>query len=105
MQELFRLIEDEESPFTISKKAKVIIERLTKIENWAQYKPFLIKTVSVRILQKCRNYFKNLKMTNLKNLLPFYENFNSIEMLLYECNREGLLQTILDHRTQSIIFD
>lgn len=44
-------------------------------------------------------------MNNLKKMLPFYENFNAIEMLLYECNREGLLQTILDHRTQSIIFD
>jgi len=92
IQELFRLIEEEESPFTISKKGKEIIEKITASSaTWAQYKQFLIKTVSVRILQKCRNYFKNLKMSTLKNLLQFYSSFNDIEMLLYECNREGLI--------------
>lgn len=70
VQELFRLIEDEESPFTISKKGKEIIDKLVgQDKSWAQYKEFLVKTLSVRILQKCRNYFKNLKMSTLKNLL------------------------------------
>lgn len=44
-------------------------------------------------------------MSTLKNLLGFYENFTQIETLLYECNREGLVQTIIDHKTQSITFD
>jgi hypothetical protein len=106
VQELFRLIEEEESPFTISKKGKAIIDKLvSKDSSWAQYREFLVKTLSVRILQKCRNYFKNLKMSTLKNLLQFYDKFESIEFLLYECNREGLVQTILNHQTQSITFD
>lgn len=71
VQELFRLIEDEESPFVISKNGKAIIDKLAKStdKNQLQYREFLIKTLSVRILQKCRNYFKNLKMATLKNLL------------------------------------
>jgi hypothetical protein len=107
IQELFRLIEEEESPFTISKRGKVILEEISSNENthWAKYKPFLIKTLSVRILQKCKNYFKNLKMQTLLNLLSFYESLENIEMLLYECNREGLIQVIIDHNTQSVTFD
>jgi hypothetical protein len=91
IQELFRLIEEEESPFTISKKGKEIIDKISGNPLWAQYRDFLIKTLSVRILQKCRNYYKNLKMSTLKSLLKFYDSFNTIEFLLYECNREGLL--------------
>lgn len=106
VQELFRLIEEEESPFVISKKGKVTIENIVRANaDWAQYKDFLVKTLSVRILQKCRNYFKNLKMSTLSNLLQFHQSFTSIEALLYECNREGLVQTILNHETQSITFD
>ena len=106
VQELFRLIEDEESPFVISKKGKETIDNIVKSNSqWAQYRDFLVKTLSVRILQKCRNYFKNLKMVTLKKLLQFYENFNAIELLLYECNREGLVQTIVSHENQSVTFD
>ena len=74
IQELFRLIEEEESPFTISKRGKQILESIvaTKDTNWTKYREFLIKTLSVRILQKCKNYFKNLKMSTLANLLSFY---------------------------------
>ena len=105
IQELFRLIEDEESPFIISKQGKAILDKLSQQKDWAQYREFLTKTLSVRILQKCRNYFKNLKMSTLKSLLGFYESFNSVEVLLYECNREGLIQTIISHETQSVTFD
>lgn len=105
IQELFRLIEDEDSPFIISKQGKAILDKLSQQKDWAQYREFLTKTLSVRILQKCRNYFKNLKMSTLKSLLGFYESFNSVEVLLYECNREGLIQTIISHETQSVTFD
>jgi hypothetical protein len=91
IQELFRLIEDEESPFVISKQGKLILDQLNSVPDWAMYREFLTKTLSVRIMQKCRNYFKNLKMSTLKSLLGFYDSFNSVEMLLYECNREGLV--------------
>ena len=44
-------------------------------------------------------------MVTLKDLLGFYQTIEEIEMLLYECNREGLVQTIIDYKTQSITFD
>ena len=89
----------------ISKQGKLILDQLNSIPDWAMYREFLTKTLSVRIMQKCRNYFKNLKMSTLKSLLGFYDSFNSVEILLYECNREGLVQTILNHETQSVTFD
>lgn len=48
---IFNLIEHEESPFIISKKGKEALEALCK-ENpaLAIYRPFIIKTLSVRIL-------------------------------------------------------
>jgi hypothetical protein len=48
---LFRLIEDEESPFTISKRGKELLEEIIKSnDKWNVYKPFIAKTLSVRIL-------------------------------------------------------
>jgi hypothetical protein len=105
IQELFRLIEDEESPFTISKKGFAIIEKLSQESEWKQYRDFLIKTLSIRILQKCRNYFKNLKMSTLKSLLHLQPSLSDIESLLYECNREGLILTLLNHSSQSLTFN
>jgi hypothetical protein len=106
IQELFRLMEDEESPFTLSKQGRALLDKLsTTFPSMTQYKPFLIKTLSVRILQKCRNYFKNLKLSTLKSLLQFYDSFDSIETLLYECNREELIKTVLNHETSSVTFD
>lgn len=68
IQELFRLIEEEESPFTISRRGKVLIDEILAVPNtnWAQYKEFIVKNLSVRILQKCKNYFKNMKIQSLK---------------------------------------
>eukprot|EP00347_Sterkiella_histriomuscorum_P021885 403332425 len=107
IQELFRLIEEEESPFNISKRGKIIIDELMAIPNtnWSQYKDFIIKTLSVRILQKCKNYFKNLKIQSLSKLLIFFNSFTEIESLLYECNRQNLIQTVIDYQTQSITFN
>jgi hypothetical protein len=99
-------MEDEESPFTLSKQGRVLLDQIsTTFPSMSQYKPFLIKTLSVRILQKCRNYFKNLKLSTLKSLLQFYDSFDSIETLLYECNREALIKTVLNHETSSVTFD
>jgi hypothetical protein len=38
-------------------------------------------------------------------MLQFYDNFEQIEVLLYECNREGLVKTVLNHENQSLTFD
>lgn len=44
-------------------------------------------------------------------LLSFYNdsevgnNWPQIETLLYECNREGLVKTVVDHNSESISFD
>jgi hypothetical protein len=35
----------------------------------------------------------------------FYDSFSSIESLLYECNSESLVRTVLNHETASVTFD
>lgn len=35
----------------------------------------------------------------------FYDNFETIETLLYECNNHNLIQTVIDHQSQSITFN
>lgn len=69
------------------------------------YEPFIQKNISVRILQKCKNYYKNLKLANLRNLLKFHSSMEEIELLLYECNRENLIKILVDHKNQVITFD
>ena len=88
----------EESPFVIAKKGKEDLEEILKEnEELREYQPFIKKNLSVRILQKCKNYYKNLKLSTLKTLLTFYSTFEEIELLLYECNREGLIKVVIDH--------
>jgi len=99
--ELFNLIEREESPFTISKIGKNALETLCNdFPNLQKYKPFIAKSLSVRILQKCKNFYKNMKLSKLLKFLQFYDNECEIEKLLYECNREGLLHTTLNYHTK-----
>jgi len=57
---LFNLIENEESPFTISKKGKEALDAaVKKTPSLSSYANFLRKTLSVRILQKSKNYYTN----------------------------------------------
>ena len=38
--------------------------------------------------------------------MAFYErDWDKIETLLYECSRETLVKTVIDHRSMSISFD
>jgi len=85
---------------------------IEKNEDLAQYEPFIKKTLAVRILQKAKNFYRNLKFKTLAKLLSFYgegkseeETWASVETLLYECNREGLVKTVIDHRSASISFN
>ena len=50
MAALFDLIEKEQSPFVISKKAKATLESLQKDEKLSKYATFIAKSLSVRIL-------------------------------------------------------
>jgi len=94
--DLFNLIEQEQSPFTISKKGKIALDALcTASPNLNSYRPFIERTLSVRTLQQCKNFYRNMKLSKLQNMLQFYSNETSIERLLYECNREGLISTTI----------
>ena len=96
------MIEHEESPFAISKRGKAALEALCKESpDLAQYKAFIAKTLSVRILQKCKSFYKNMKMSKLLKMLQFYDSMTEIEQLLYECNREGLVHTTINYHSQS----
>jgi hypothetical protein len=46
-----------------------------------------------------------MKLAKLLELLTFYPSIPEIESLLYECNREGLVKTIIDHRNASLTFE
>lgn len=66
----------------------------------------------MRILQKSKNFYRNLKFRTITKLLSFYkkdekceDNWANIEKLLYECSRETLVKTVIDHQSQSISFD
>lgn len=108
--QLYNLIENEESPFIIAKQGMQALEStLAKNEDLVQYAQFIKKALAVRILQNLKKFYCNLKFTRIMKLLSFYSgdenNWSSIETLLYECNREGLVKTVVDHNSESITFD
>ena len=106
MSELFKLIESEESPFRISKQGS---ESLTKaietMDSLEKYEKLIKKTLAIRILQKSKGFYTNIKFKSLEKLLSFYGSWDDIENLLYECNRQNLVMTIVDHANQNIGFD
>ena len=71
----------------------------------AKYAANIEKTLAIRVLQKCKNFFTNVKFASLTKMLRFYGEWDKIEGLLYECNRLGLVMTIADHSKQVITFD
>lgn len=59
----------------ISKIGKEALGSLSKdFPKLKKYEPFIAKSLSVRILQKCCNYYKNMKLSKLQKLLPQYDN-------------------------------
>jgi len=46
-----------------------------------------------------------MKMASLSKLLVFYDRFEQIEQLLFECNNQNLIQTVIDHQSKSITFN
>jgi len=84
----------------ISKKGKAALDSLCKSQpNLAKYRSLITISLSVRILQKCKNYYKNIKMSKLQKLLQFFDNTTEIERLLYKCNRDGLIYTTLNYHS------
>ena len=73
--------------------------------NLAKYVPFIEKTLAIRIIQKCKNFFTNVKFASLSKMLSFFGDWHKIEGLLYECNRLGLVMTIADHSNGVLSFD
>ena len=101
VSDLFNLIENEKSPFVISKKGKAALEALCKeCPSLEVYRDFIAKTLSVRILQKCKSFYKSMKLSKLMNIISFYDSIPVIENLLYECNREGLVHTVINYHSQ-----
>ena len=75
VNQLFNLIENEESPYVISKKGKVVLDSLKKQnQDLGQYHDFIAKTLSVRILQKCKSFYKNMKLSKLLKMLWSYDS-------------------------------
>jgi len=103
---LFKLIEFEDSPFTISKQGSEALNKAIEVmPNLLKYKDFIQKTLAIRILQKCKNFFTNIKFASMTKMLGFYGDWDKIETLLYECNRLNMVMTIADHAKQVITFD
>jgi len=70
-----------------------------------KYSTFIKKTLAIRMLQKSKNFFTNIKFASLEKMLDFFGNWDMIETLLYECNRSGLVMTITDHSKRVVTFD
>jgi hypothetical protein len=100
VSDLFNLIENEKSPFVISKKGKAALDALcNECPSLIVYKEFIAKTLSVRILQKCKSFYKSMKLSKLMKIISFYDSLPVIENLLYECNREGLVHTVINYHS------
>jgi len=103
---LFKIIEEENSPFTISSAGRNALEKSIEcMPLLEKYSLYIKKTLAIRMLQKSKNFFTNIKFASLTKMLSFYGEWDKIESLLYECNRLGLVMTISDHSSGIVTFD
>ena len=106
ISQLFKLIESENSPFTICNQGCAALEQAIKVmPRLEMYQQFIKKTLAIRMLQKSKNFFTNIKFDSLTKMLSFFGGWDMIEGLLYECNRIGLVMTITDHSKRVVTFD
>ena len=71
----------------------------------AKYQEHIKKTMAIRILQKSKNFYTNIKFKAMTKQLAFFGSWDRIESLLYECNRVDLVKTVIDHQNEMITFD
>jgi len=64
-----------------------------------------MRTLAIRVLQKCKNFYTNTNFKTLAKHLGFYGSWGECEKLIYECNRQGLITVSIDHRNEIIAFD
>lgn len=64
-----------------------------------------MRTLAIRVLQKCKNFYTNTNFKTLNKHLGFYGSWAEIEQLIYDCNRQGLITVSIDHRNDVIAFD
>lgn len=69
------------------------------------YGNLIKRTLAVRILQKSKAFYNTLTFKTLVSQLHFFGSWEKIEQLLFECNREGLVKTVVDHANAIIFFD
>lgn len=67
--------------------------------------PLIKRTLAIRILQKSKAFYTTIKFDSLAKQLAFYGDWKQIERLIFECNREGLIITVVDHANRIISFD
>lgn len=103
---LFKLVEFEESPFKIAKDgAEYLNQIINTYPSFVSFVPLIKQTLAVRILQKSKAFYNNLTFSTLQKTLEFFGNWEQIEELLFQCNREGLIITVVDHANKTIAFD
>ena len=54
----------------------------------------------MRILQKCKSFYKTMKLSKLTKMLTFCKSVTEVEVLLGDCNREDLVHTIINYHSQ-----
>lgn len=100
------MIEFEESPFKIAQQGpEFLAKTLETYPDLSSYNPLIKRTLAVRILQKSKAFYKTITFKTLLSQLQFFGTWEKIEQLLFECNREGLVITVVDHANQIISFD
>jgi len=63
------------------------------------------RTLAVRIIQKSKAFYTTITFKTLLSQLAFFGTWEKIEQLLFECNRDGLVITVVDHANNIITFD
>jgi hypothetical protein len=103
---LFKLVEFEESPFKIAKQGPQLLEAVIEaFPSLSEYRALIQRILAVRILQKSKAFYTTLNFKTIESQLKFFGTWEKIEQLLFECNREGLIITVVDHQNQVIKFD
>ena len=103
---LFNFLEGEmHTPATFVKEASGLLSAITeKMPELKRYEKSVLKTMSVRIIERIARYYKRIRLDKLKEFLPVGITDGDCEKMIVECSKAGRISVTIDNNNKVLVF-
>jgi len=101
---IYRLFEEEVNPILIAREGLKLIKQLSVNEEIKKYCTVIKKNLVIKCLILMRNVYENITFERLSKIFNNEFEFESLENLIIENTKEGILTCSIDHSKNLIRF-